>query len=468
MPKFDHPPLIALVGMPNSGKSTLLNRLSNTRKAVVANEEHTTRDLNYGEEVWEGMYMRFVDTGGLVPDATQKIHKLVQIKTWSAITEADLLLLVIDRRTNPEVFSLEILQRIWKTGKPFIVCINKVDNPNHERDISEFARFGGVEFINFSAANGYNLGELMDLIVKQLEKMGFEKNQFISEDLEGKPVTKGKQQTLKVVRKGEDGKYYVFRENSADGPGLYQSFTKSQIEGLEEKAVNPIETIVTDIKGIFTLDDGFEELNWDYIDFLSRQKKKGKEIFYYSEMSKEELGKFKALEEFDIFDGGLNLDQEDGSKDTVQNLHKLIGEFNLEPEKVLFIDLKKESVDIAVRIGFWGLEYDIERTVAKDHLNAIERGKVTRLPLIPKILFLGKPNVGKSSLFNAMVGKDIQIVSEIAGTTLSVNDTMIERDVEIPDQEIKEEIELEDSYPLQEDYDLEDEEDEELEELKEK
>lgn len=213
-------PLIALVGLPNSGKSTLLNRLGHSRyKAVVANEAHTTRDLNYAEDYWDGMYMHFVDTGGLVPSPEDKIQKLVQLKSWEAIAKADLLIWVFDKTTRPENIAQKIIQGFWKSKKPFIIGINKIDNPNHEKSDIDYAQFGGRDFVNFSAANGYNLNVLMDKIIEQLLSLGFEKGNFDDQNhLEEENEKKtNKQQHHKIVRKKADGSYYVVRETNEIG-----------------------------------------------------------------------------------------------------------------------------------------------------------------------------------------------------------------------------------------------------------
>lgn len=430
----DKLPLVALIGFPNSGKSTLLNRLGKGRKAVVANEAHTTRDLNYSEDVWEGMYIRFVDTGGLVPDAADKIQKMVQVKTWSAIEEADLLVLVMDRRTNPETITSEMLRKIWQSGKPFIVGINKVDNPNHERDISEFARYGGADFVNFSAANGYNLNELMDKIVEQLQKIGFQKNDIVDyfvDPEEGLMEKKGKK--MSIVKKNQDGTYYVVRENSSDGPGLFRSLSEQEVGDFEQKVKNDIDSIVSDIYGVLipNNDAATELWNNEYINFLSNCRAKGMHIYYLSNMDEQAERKFKQSEVYSLFTGGLALFGKNEKPDP-KAFVELMETYNLTASKCLMIDDKEKNLEPARKLGMWALRYDIgedgnEYIDLEEELNNIRFGKSKRVPHIPKILFLGKPNVGKSSLFNAMVGKEIQIVTEIAGTTLSVNDTLVER-----------------------------------------
>lgn len=488
-------PVVALVGMPNSGKSTLINRLANKKVAVVANEEHTTRDLNWGEEIWEDLYIRFVDTGGLVPDPEEQIQKLVKLKTLSAISQADLLVWVIDRKTNVDSISLSLMQNMWKSGKPFIIGINKVDNPNDEKDISEYAHIGGNGFVNFSSANGYNLNELMDMIVEELIKIGFEKGNFdnVPIDLIYQEKTKTKDKR-KIVKKNKDGTYYVIRneDEKTRAPGTFQSVTAQEIEGFVRENVVEIDTVVFDLTNViyeldgeaFVLDliekhkinednieelikildeyilnnqfyeqedfdnfnSNFEELtggikfdnekllsfykfDQEMINSLNRLKKKGLRILYCTNTSENIFNSYKQTTPFKLFEGGISSHEYETQKPDLNFYYELINQYNLEPEKTVLFDNNNENIEACLRAGLWGVAYINQITDIVNEVDKIQTGKTDRVKRIPKILFMGKPNVGKSSLFNAMALEEIQIVSDIAGTTLSVNDTLVERTV---------------------------------------
>ena len=490
-PKQTKIPLVALIGLPNSGKSTLINRICGFRKAITANEAGTTRDLTFGEDVWENMYFRLVDTGGITINPDGPIAKLTQIKTLTAIAESDLLIWVIDRKQNPDTISLEIIQKIWKLGKPFIVGINKVDSPNAEKDISEYAKLGGVGFVNFSAASGYGIGELLDLMVENLEKSGFEKKMEIiieEDDITKIERKKGKLaiQKSQIVRQNKDGSYYVVRENTDKGPGLFQSMTKEMIQGWEEKhkkveienlvfdfyqvlfdqdvegfvnhivEISPrnedfgqeIETLIQDkFAGVINWDEFWQELqktsqipdlSWDKwddwtvvldetADFIKAQKTLGKKIYYLSNILPQNYKRRKMEEIYGYFDGGIASCEAGCKKPSTEIFDKLIYKYQLDPAKTVFVDDSEKNVKTARDLGFWAIEYLHGWTDLEEELERIENAKIERIPPIPKVLFLGKPNVGKSSLFNALAGEDIQIVTDIAGTTLSVNDTLIER-----------------------------------------
>ena len=484
-------PLVALIGLPNGGKSTLINRICGFRKAITANEAGTTRDLTFGQDIWENMYFRVVDTGGMTINPDGAIAKLTQIKTLSAIAESDLLIWVIDRKQNPETISLEIIQKIWKLGKPFIVGINKVDSPNAEKDISEYAKLGGIGFVNFSAASSYGIGDLLDLMVENLEKLGFEKkteNVIEEDEITKIERKKGKIaiQKSQIVRQNSDGSYYVIRENSDKGPGLFQSMTKEMIEGWEDKhkkveinnlvfdfyqvlfdqdvvgfvddivkisprtddfAMEIEELIQEKFAGIITWEDFWTnlqkiaqipDLSWDKwddwtitldetADFIKAQKKLGKKIYYLSNILPQNYKRRQMEEIYGYFDGGIASCSVGFKKPSVEIFEQLIHKYRLDVAKTVFVDDREDNIKTARDLGFWGIDYIHDFTDLEVELERIENAKIERVPPLPKILFLGKPNVGKSSLFNALANADIQIITNIAGTTLSVNDTLIER-----------------------------------------
>jgi small GTP-binding protein len=400
-------PLIAFIGLPNSGKSTLLNRLTGTRKAIVAKEAHTTRDLNYGEDFWEGMFLRFVDTGGLVPDPATKIEKEVQTKSWSAIARADLLVWVIDRKQDPETIHLSILQRVWKTGKPFVIAINKVDDPNLDRSESDYAFMGGNGFVNMSCNIGYGTNVLMDQIVENLAKLGFSQDQ--TPQYSNADTIKVRSKKLKDVRPAADGSYYVIRNDE----GMFESYTEN-IEKPELK------NIILDLNGVVFKDFG-GEINNEVYKFILNQRSLGKKIYYLSNIGPSTLDLLKKNPIFELFDGGVPMDNFDlPLKPDLQIFKHLLKEYNLKAQECIVIDDSIKNVESASELEMQGVLYtpDLNLNLKVEELEGYG-GK------IPKVIFLGRPNVGKSSLFNAMAGQDIQIITDIAGTTMSVNDSLI-------------------------------------------
>ena len=626
-------PLVAFIGEPNVGKSTLMKRITGLSKVITANEPHTTRDLNFGEDWWDGYLIRFVDTGGLVPDPDDLILKQTQIKTWSAIAEADLLVWVMDVKKDPDTIDQKILQRIWKVGKPFILAINKVDDPNQEANLADYARFGAWSLVNLSAHSGYGINDLLDTIVQWLEQNQFSKPklpQLVTESVEALET----RQKLKDVRLSLDGSYYIVRENTPEGPGLYsavweqqnyftidtlvfdldgvvfddpdyqivsllsqhqpklnlatykqiwqqefsqkfghedwsmiqaklqtlefwqswlntlgcdsslatlvkdlfwqpRSFRKNIVELIQmyrqqgkrvfflaniydsvwfesvyfeltelfdgglashwvslykpdpqfyelllkkynlksqttlfiddlaenlrvlpklgclglwldnpdldleaelynlentPNPINPITNLVFDLNGVcFTRNLGeFVEILATQ-KFLIQQKLLGKKIFYLTNSDQWLIEQLSKLDLWSWFDGGLASFEVGLTKDNPEFFAQLIAKYQLDPSQTVFIDDTRSNLEPALSQGLWTIWFNLDKSNLWQELAKIERGIVTRIPKIPKILLLGKPNVGKSSLFNWLINKDLQIVTEIPGTTIGVYDYLLER-----------------------------------------
>jgi glucose-1-phosphatase len=156
--------------------------------------------------------------------------------------------------------------------------------------------------------------------------------------------------------------------------------------------------------------------------FLWTQKQKGKKIYYLSALDKNGLNKV-LQDNFGLFDDGLITAQSEFNKSNKEFYTEITEKHNLNPEKSVLIDDSEDNLQIAKKVDLKTVHFNPLETDLYDEINKIE------LKENPKILFLGKPNVGKSSLFNSMVGKEIQIVTDIAGTTMSVNDIEIERQI---------------------------------------
>lgn len=408
-------PLIALIGYPNSGKSTLMNRLTGAKKAIVSKQAHTTRDLNFGEDFWEGYYLRFVDTGGLIPDPEDKIQKQVQIKSWTAIEQADILIWLIDRKQNPEILSQDIYQRVWKTGKPLIVAINKVDDPNLDVSESEYAFLGGDEFINISCNTGYGLDLLMEAIMKQVKKAGFSpSNRLVGiSSFDFKPPKARKTKTVKPLK---EGGFMVIRDET----GMYESnFDDLNVYEEDKGKTSNIENLIFDLSGVVF---SGKSLNKEVFEFIKYFKYLKKKVYYLSNLSLDEIEGLKQFPVWKFFSGGFpgKNGELETLKPSTRAFHQFISEFKIDPEKSLFIDDSIENIKTAQSLKFKTCLYSKGLDLYQFYQEFLGAE-------IPKVLFLGKPNVGKSSLFNLLSKSQLQIVTDVAGTTLSVNDTLIKR-----------------------------------------
>jgi GTP-binding protein len=162
-------PLIAIVGRPNVGKSTLFNRLIGERRAIVGDEPGITRDRIYGEADWNGKPFALVDTGGIVPDDDAVIPANIFKQAGVAIDEAVALIWVVDARKGITPLDEELARLLRGTGKPVLVAANKADATRLESEAGEFHTFGFAEVFPISAEHGNGIGEMLDALVKRVE-----------------------------------------------------------------------------------------------------------------------------------------------------------------------------------------------------------------------------------------------------------------------------------------------------------
>ena len=166
---------VVIVGRPNVGKSTLFNRIikSNQKiKAITDKLPGVTRDINYGLAKWDDREFSVVDTGGFFPDekAEDIIQKQMLEQVNMAISEADLIIHLLDGKEGLLPFDIEIARRLRNTGKDIIWVINKIDNPSKLDKIYEFYSIGTDQFLPISAITGYGIEELIDKILEKIPK----------------------------------------------------------------------------------------------------------------------------------------------------------------------------------------------------------------------------------------------------------------------------------------------------------
>ena len=158
-------PVVAIVGRPNVGKSTLFNRFLGQRSAIVEDRARTTRDRLYGDADWNGRRFVIVDTGGLELDPDDPIEARVQEQARLAIAEADVILFVVDATTGTTPADLEAARILRRATAPVIVVVNKADNEKRELEGAEFHALGWEETYAISASHGRGTGDLLDAIV---------------------------------------------------------------------------------------------------------------------------------------------------------------------------------------------------------------------------------------------------------------------------------------------------------------
>lgn len=162
------PPLVAIVGKPNSGKSTLFNRITSSRKAITHHTPGVTRDVQFDEVEWEGVSFRIADTGGFSLVKEDNLQHLVSEKVKQCIKEADVILLLVDVRTGPTAEDEEIIESLRKYMSKTIMVVNKVERGKDRLNIHEFQRFGFREVIPISAVHGTGVSKLMNIVAERL------------------------------------------------------------------------------------------------------------------------------------------------------------------------------------------------------------------------------------------------------------------------------------------------------------
>jgi GTP-binding protein len=162
-------PLVAVVGQPNVGKSTLFNRLIGQRRSIVGDEPGITRDRIYGEVEWAGNRFSIVDTGGIIPDDDAVIPANIFKQAGFAIDDAQAIIWVVDARQGLTPLDEELAKLLRATGKRVLVAANKSEKARVEAEAGEFYRFGFEEVFPVSAEQGSGLGDLLDALVKDLK-----------------------------------------------------------------------------------------------------------------------------------------------------------------------------------------------------------------------------------------------------------------------------------------------------------
>jgi GTP-binding protein len=157
--------IVAIVGRPNVGKSTLFNRLIKRREAIVDSVSGVTRDRNYGKSEWNGKEFSVIDTGGYIKGSDDIFEAEIRKQVELAIDEADVIMFVVDVEEGITPMDDEVAKLLRKITKPVIVVVNKVDNSMREKDAYEFYNLGLGDYITISSTSGSGTGELLDELI---------------------------------------------------------------------------------------------------------------------------------------------------------------------------------------------------------------------------------------------------------------------------------------------------------------
>ena len=267
--------IVAIVGRPNVGKSTLFNRLTESRKAIVDDFSGVTRDRHYEMAEWIGKKFTVIDTGGFVHGSDDIFEEAIRDQVHIAIDEASVIIFMVDVKTGITDLDDEIADLLRRTSKPVYVVANKVDHAKLHHDSSEFYAFGLGEVYNVSSATGSGTGELLDAIVSHFPEP--------EEDEEENPLPK-----VTIVGR----------------PNVGKSSLTNALLGTDRNIVTDIAGTTRDTIKIHYNQFGHEFLLVDTAG-LRRKNKVNEDIEFYSVMRT-----IRALEDSDVI--VLMLDANDG------------------------------------------------------------------------------------------------------------------------------------------------------------
>ncbi len=161
-------PVVAIVGKPNVGKSTLFNRIVGRKKAIVEDQPGVTRDRNYADIEWGDKPFSLIDTGGFEPISRERIFMQMKEQCQLAIEEADLILFLMDGKDGLTPSDKEIASILRREAKPVLYVVNKIDGPKHEDKVFEFYGIGVERILSISAQHNYGVDDLMTEVLKNL------------------------------------------------------------------------------------------------------------------------------------------------------------------------------------------------------------------------------------------------------------------------------------------------------------
>jgi GTP-binding protein len=218
-------PLVAIVGRPNVGKSTLFNHLTGSRRAIVGDEPGITRDRLYGEVEWLGHEFRVVDTGGIVPDDKDFIPAEIFRQAKVAFEESAAIVMVVDARTEIAGPDRELARLLARTGKPLFLAVNKMDSDKQDGLLDEFHVLGMRNMFPISAEHGRGVDDLLDGIVKVIPNIKSITTEDTEDAEEGAP-TPEEPHEIRVAIIGH--------------PNVGKSTLLNQLTGIDRAIVSPV------------------------------------------------------------------------------------------------------------------------------------------------------------------------------------------------------------------------------------
>ncbi|MGJ1205752.1 ribosome biogenesis GTPase Der [Sphingobacterium lactis] len=371
--------IVAIVGRPNVGKSTLYNRLTESRKAIVDDFSGVTRDRHYGQAEWIGKKFTVIDTGGFVQGSDDVFEAAIRDQVLIAIEEASAVLFVVDVTTGITDLDDEIANLLRRSKKPVFVVANKVDSAKQTHDSAEFYSLGLGEIYNISSMTGSGTGELLDDVVANFEVEEEEESELPKFTIVGRP-------------------------------NVGKSSLTNALLGEDRNIVTPIAGTTRDSIRIHYNQFGHEFLLIDTAG-LRRKSKVNEDIEFYSVMRT-----IKALEDSDVVI--LMIDAKDGIEAQDINIFHLA---------------EKNKKGIVILVNKWD-------TVEKDHKTAKEFEQAIRNKIAP---FTDVPIIFTSVTEKQRIFKAVETAMEVYNNktkkipTSKLNDVMLEIIENYPPPSIK-------------------------------
>lgn len=363
--------IVAIVGRPNVGKSTLFNRLTESRTAIVEEKSGVTRDRIYGIAEWNGREFSVIDTGGYVRGSDDIFEEEIRKQVEIAIDEANIILFVVDVMTGITELDSAVMDLLRRADKKYLLVANKVDHTQRMLDSAEFYSLGVEEVINISAVNGSGTGELLDRVIEEFE------DESEPEDTEGIPK-------IAVVGKPNVGK---------------SSFINA-ITGEERNIVTPISGTTRD-----SVDSRYKLFGFDFILIdtagIRKKSKVHEDLEYYSV-----LRSVRSIEYSDVcvfmIDATLGIQKQDLS---------------------IFYVIEKNRKGVVLLVNKWDLIEEKESNTMKEYEEKL-RGQLAPFKDVP-ILFT-------STITKQRLHKALETAMEVHANrtqripTSKLNKTMLE------------------------------------------
>ena len=192
-------PIMAVVGRPNVGKSTFVNRIAQADEAIVHEMRGVTRDRSYHIADWNGVEFKLIDTGGIEMGDDDAFQGSIRTQAFAGVNEADVIVFIVDGRTGINVDDEEVARILRKTSKPVFLCVNKMDNPDTMDQVWEFYQLGLGDPWAISSVHGNGTGDLLDAIVEELKKVE------ITDEDDADPGI-----SIAIIGRPNAGEYYGF------------------------------------------------------------------------------------------------------------------------------------------------------------------------------------------------------------------------------------------------------------------